>query len=109
MSRVGQGAGSPATLHGEHASETESENAVMSDYLLELKNVTKEFKGGTVALDDMSLAVDADSAHHFTIAGESGSGKTTMGMLLLGFYTPTMGQVLYKGKDSARAEQARDV
>jgi peptide/nickel transport system ATP-binding protein len=70
--------------------------------LLELRNVTKIFGKGksvTVALDDFSLAVEADYPHIITIAGESGSGKTTMGMLLLGFYTPTRGQVLYNELD----------
>ena len=70
--------------------------------LLELKSVTKLFgkkNEVTVALDDMSLSLHGDFPHIITIAGESGSGKTTMGMLLLGFYTPTQGQVLYKGQD----------
>jgi len=69
--------------------------------LLELRNVSKIFGKGksyTVALDDMTLAVEEDFPHIITIAGESGSGKTTTGLLLLGFYTPTMGDVLYNGK-----------
>ncbi len=70
--------------------------------LLQLKNVTKVFgkkKSYTVALDDMSLALQEDFPYIITIAGESGSGKTTMGLLLLGFYVPSSGQVLYKGQD----------
>ena len=49
----------------------------------------------TIALDDMTFAVEPDFPHIITIAGESGSGKTTMMMLLLGFYEPTLGSVLY--------------
>jgi len=70
--------------------------------LLELKDVTKVFgkkKAYTVALDHMSIGVPEDFPYIITIAGESGSGKTTMGMLLLGFYTPSSGQVLYRGKN----------
>ena len=70
--------------------------------LLQLQNVTKIFgkkKSYTVALDGMSLALQEDFPYIITIAGESGSGKTTMGLLLLGFYVPTSGQVLYKGQD----------
>ena len=67
--------------------------------LLELNNVTKEFKGGTVALDDVSFSIDADSPSIISVAGESGSGKTTLGMMTLGFLEPTSGDVLYKGKD----------
>jgi peptide/nickel transport system ATP-binding protein len=66
--------------------------------LMELRNVTKTFGGGvtkTMALDDMTFGVEADFPHIVTIAGESGSGKTTMMMLLLGFYEPTLGSVLY--------------
>ena len=70
--------------------------------LLELRRVTKIFGRGknvTVALDDVSLAVEPDCSHITTIAGESGSGKTTTGLLLLGFYTPTHGETLYKGQN----------
>jgi peptide/nickel transport system ATP-binding protein len=67
--------------------------------LLELHNVTKVFKGGTVALDDISFAIDAEAPGIVAIAGESGSGKTTLGMMVLGFLEPTEGEVLYKGKN----------
>lgn len=71
----------------------------MSQQLLELKNVTKVFKGGTVALDNVSYTIDADAPSIVSIAGESGSGKTTMGMMVLGFLSPSEGQVIYRGKD----------
>ncbi len=67
--------------------------------LLELKNVTKEFKGGTVALDDISFSIDETTPSIISVAGESGSGKTTLGMMILGFLAPSSGVVLYKGKD----------
>jgi len=73
----------------------------MTTPLLELKNVTKIFgtkKEQTVALDDMTFAMDEGSPKIITVAGESGSGKTTMGMLLLGFYGPTRGEVLFRGR-----------
>jgi oligopeptide/dipeptide ABC transporter ATP-binding protein len=74
---------------------------MMTTPLIELKNVTKIFGGKkdyTVALDGMTFSLDEGYAKIITIAGESGSGKTTMGMLMLGFYTPTRGQVLYRGQ-----------
>src|SRR4030042_6366087 len=70
--------------------------------LMELRNVTKTFGGGvnrTIALDDMTFGIEPDFPHIITVAGESGSGKTTMMMLLLGFYEPSSGQVLFEGKD----------
>ena len=76
----------------------------MSD-LLELKNVTKTYSRGllsrisTTALNNVSLKLESEQSTIMTVAGESGSGKTTMAMLLLGFITPTSGQILYKGRD----------
>jgi len=71
----------------------------MSELLLDLKNVTKQFKGGTVALDNISFSIDADNPSIIAVAGESGSGKTTLGMMVLGFLSATTGSVLYRGKD----------
>jgi len=73
--------------------------------LMELRNVTKVYTGGlfrrraTVALENIYLSISSEHPSILTIAGESGSGKTTMGLLLLGFLTPTEGQILYKGKE----------
>jgi len=73
--------------------------------LLELKNVSKVYSRGllsrvsTTALNNISLKLETEQPTIMTVAGESGSGKTTMAMLLLGFITPTSGQILYKGKD----------
>jgi oligopeptide/dipeptide ABC transporter ATP-binding protein len=73
--------------------------------LMELRNVSKVFGGnmGTpkanVALDDMTFTVEENYPNIITIAGESGSGKTTMLMLLLGFYEPTVGEVDFRGKN----------
>ena len=67
-------------------------------HLLELKNTTKVYKTGTVALDDVSFFIDADAPSIIAVAGESGSGKTTLGMMALGFLDPSQGEVLYKGK-----------
>lgn len=72
----------------------------MSDKLIELKNVTKIFgskRDITVALDNMTFSLPENFPKIVTIAGESGSGKTTMGMLMLGFYGPTAGEVLFRG------------
>ncbi|MEM7134124.1 MAG: ABC transporter ATP-binding protein [Chloroflexota bacterium] len=68
-------------------------------HLLELNNVTKVFKGGTKALDNISFTIDADSPSIVAVAGESGSGKTTLGLMTLGFLDPSSGSVLYKGQD----------
>jgi oligopeptide/dipeptide ABC transporter ATP-binding protein len=69
------------------------------NHLLELRNATKVYKGGTVALDNVSFYIDAESPNIIAVAGESGSGKTTLGMMALGFLEPSQGEVLYKGKN----------
>lgn len=71
-------------------------------HLLELKNATKVYKGGTVALDNLSFFIDAETPSIIAVAGESGSGKTTLGMMALGFLNATSGEILYKGKDLSR-------
>ena len=76
--------------------------------LLELKGVTKVFGGGlfkrssrTVAVEDVTFAIEADRASITAVAGESGSGKTTLARLLLGVIRPTVGEVIYDGQDVA--------
>jgi peptide/nickel transport system ATP-binding protein len=74
-------------------------------HLLEFRNVTKTYtrgyfsEAGTTALQDFSMVLDEDSPTIMTVAGESGSGKTTIAMLLLGFIEPTKGEILYRGKN----------
>ena len=89
--------------------------------LLELRHVTKVYGRGlfsqqhTVALEDFSIAIDAEPASITAVVGESGSGKTTLARLLLGTIAPTKGEVLYKGTDlqalsgEARSAFRRDV
>jgi oligopeptide/dipeptide ABC transporter ATP-binding protein len=79
--------------------------------LLEARHVTKVFgghlgRGHMVALEDFSLAIDADTPSITAIVGESGSGKTTLARLLLGLVAPTHGTVLYNGRDLARLPAA---
>jgi oligopeptide/dipeptide ABC transporter ATP-binding protein len=82
----------------------------MATPLLELRNVTKVFQSGvrktasntTVALRDASLTVPSEFPTATAVAGESGSGKTTMARLLLGFIKPTSGQIIYQGVDVAK-------
>jgi oligopeptide/dipeptide ABC transporter ATP-binding protein len=77
--------------------------------LLEALNVRKVYKSGggllqadtseTVAVDDFTLDIDGDTPSFTTIAGESGSGKTTIARMLLGVQPPTSGTVRYRGVD----------
>lgn len=71
---------------------------------LEMRSVTKTFgsgPGATRAVSDFSYAVDESTPTITAVAGESGSGKSTIARLILGFERPSSGQVLFRGKDVA--------
>jgi peptide/nickel transport system ATP-binding protein len=89
--------------------------------LIEARNTTKIFGGGlfdktrTLAVDNISMVIDAKAPTITAVVGESGSGKTTLARLLLGRIAPTEGAVLYKGQNleklsrSAKRAFLRDV
>ncbi len=63
---------------------------------LEAIGMTKIF-GPLVALDDVSIKVEAGSFH--ALLGENGAGKSTLVKCIMGFYSPDKGQVLLDGKE----------
>jgi simple sugar transport system ATP-binding protein len=65
---------------------------------LEALGMTKIF-GPLVALDDVSIRVEAGSFH--ALLGENGAGKSTLVKCIMGFYSPDKGKVLLDGKDVA--------
>ena len=71
--------------------------------LLKVQNLTKEFPLGFFgreklkAVDDVSFEIDRSRI--VSLIGESGSGKTTVGKLILKLIKPTSGQILFDGKD----------
>jgi peptide/nickel transport system ATP-binding protein len=69
--------------------------------LLELRGVGKKY-GEVTALHPMSFKLDGEVPKIISIVGQSGSGKSTMGSLMLGFNPPSTGQVLFKGQDINR-------
>ncbi|MEL5513136.1 methionine ABC transporter ATP-binding protein [Serratia bockelmannii] len=73
--------------------------------MIVLSNVCKTFdsaQGRVVAVDDVSLAVDAGQI--YGIIGYSGAGKSTLIRLLNGLETPTSGRIDVGGFDIARAK-----
>jgi len=72
----------------------------MSEPLLEIQNLKKNFKVGlsnVVAVDDISFNIAKyDSV---SIVGESGSGKTTLANLILGVEKQTSGLIRYNGNE----------
>jgi inositol transport system ATP-binding protein len=66
------------------------------EYLLEMKNIIKEFPG-VKALNDVTLKVRKGTVH--ALMGENGAGKSTLMKILNGIYHPDSGSVLFKGKE----------
>jgi putative multiple sugar transport system ATP-binding protein len=69
----------------------------MSDYILEMDHITKEFSG-VKALDDVNLKVKRGEIH--ALCGENGAGKSTLMNVLSGVYPfgTYSGDVRYKGE-----------
>jgi len=72
-------------------------------FLLEVQNLTKVFALGSIfsrlrltAVDRVSFTIEEGEI--FTLAGESGCGKTTTARMILGFEPPTGGIIRYRGK-----------
>ena len=69
----------------------------MSQYILEMKNITKEFPG-VKALDNVNLQVEPGEIH--ALIGENGAGKSTLMNVLSGTYPAGTytGEIYYEGK-----------
>jgi ABC-2 type transport system ATP-binding protein len=65
---------------------------------LEVRDLVKRYRdGGTLALDHVSLAVEAGEVH--ALVGPNGAGKTTLLSILSTTLSPTSGQVRVGGVD----------
>ncbi|MFI5359144.1 MAG: ABC transporter ATP-binding protein [Halanaerobiales bacterium] len=71
--------------------------------VMSVRNLSKVFKSGvfkpkyTVAVQDVSFDIKPGTI--ISLIGESGSGKTTIGKLILKLIKPSSGKIYYKGKD----------
>lgn len=69
-----------------------------SEPLLQFDGVTKTY-GDVTAVHPMSFKLDGEVPKIISIVGQSGSGKSTMGDMMLGFTPPSAGRVMFEGKD----------
>jgi phosphonate transport system ATP-binding protein len=71
--------------------------------MLEIKNLTKVYEGGTQALTDVSFSVKP--GEFLAVIGLSGSGKSTLLRCINRLIEPTEGQVIWNGQDVTAASQ----
>src|SRR5262245_21797572 len=86
----------------------------MSEPLLQVKNLTKEFDVGAGfllrqasvvhAVDSVSFSIDPGET--LGLVGESGSGKSTTGRCILRLIEPTSGEIWFAGKNVTALDAA---
>ena len=80
--------------------------------IMSVENLTKVFTSGiisgdkTVAVKDVSFKMDQGKV--ISLIGESGSGKTTIGRLILKLLKPTEGKLYYNGQDITDINSKRE-
>lgn len=67
----------------------------MSQFLLEMNAITKEFPG-VKALDGVTLRLQPGKVH--ALMGENGAGKSTLMKCLFGIYAKDSGEVVFQGE-----------
>ena len=65
--------------------------------MLQIDSVSKLYKGGDKALDNISFSVE--QGEFISVIGKSGAGKTTLFRLLNGMIKPTAGRIIINNQD----------
>ncbi|MEG0289118.1 MAG: betaine/proline/choline family ABC transporter ATP-binding protein [Carnobacterium sp.] len=73
--------------------------------LIEFKNVSKVYKGGKKAVDNINLAFN--EGEFIVFIGTSGSGKTTSMRMINRMIEPTSGQILIDGEDIMKKDPVK--
>ncbi|WP_104071212.1 ABC transporter ATP-binding protein [Albidovulum inexpectatum] len=72
--------------------------------IIEVRNLSKTYAGGTTALSDVSL--DIHESEILALLGPNGAGKTTFISIVCGLVTPSGGEVRVGGHDIVRDYRA---
>ena len=85
----------------------------MTAELLKAEHLTRHFKIGSAlsrrtlhAVDDVNVTLGEREI--VALAGESGSGKSTIARVLARIYSPTAGEVLFEGKPLSAMKSRAD-
>jgi NitT/TauT family transport system ATP-binding protein len=78
----------------------------MSEHVVDLQGVSKEFKGGTVALQDIDLQIER--GEFVSLIGPSGCGKSTLLRVIGDLIEPSRGTATVNGKSARQARQDHD-
>jgi ABC-type Fe3+/spermidine/putrescine transport system ATPase subunit len=72
---------------------------------LEIERLSKTYAGGVIAVDDVSIGVDAGDV--LALLGPSGCGKTTLLQSIAGFVAPDRGDIRIDGQSILRTPPER--
>lgn len=77
--------------------------------MLQIDSVSKLYKGGDKALDNISFSVE--QGEFISVIGKSGAGKTTLFRLLNGMIKPTAGRIIINNQDftKLKGRKKRDI
>jgi peptide/nickel transport system ATP-binding protein len=92
---------------------TDPSAPILAVPLIETRGLTRHFKvGGNLArktlhaVDDANIVIERQEI--VALAGESGSGKSTIARLLARVYKPTSGEIYYQGRAISSMRSRRD-
>jgi NitT/TauT family transport system ATP-binding protein len=74
--------------------------------VVDIRGVSKQFKGGTVALEDIDLEIE--QGEFISLIGPSGCGKSTLLRVIGDLVEPTAGTVTVNGKPARQARRDHD-
>lgn len=74
----------------------------MSEYILKVDNVTKEFNDIKNSFRLQNISFDISEGEIISVIGLNGAGKTTLMKLLLSIIRPTSGKIVFNDTDSIK-------
>ncbi|MBX3039671.1 MAG: phosphonate ABC transporter ATP-binding protein [Bdellovibrionaceae bacterium] len=79
----------------------------MSESILSIRNLVKTYPNGVQALKGVNI--DVKKGEFLVVIGLSGSGKSTLLRCINRLHSPTSGEILFGGKDIAKAVGTTDI